>query len=806
MTPWSGLASLRFGVDVPPWLVVVVAMSLGLAVMALYLRESATMPRPWNWVLPGLRGTAVALMLFLIAAPIWHSRQIIGTPARVVFAVDRSASMTETDSLSIGSGSPDRVTRMRRLLIGDPSNASPGWLSRLAETHWAEVLAFDETAQVVWSRDQTQAFPLDAVPGASTNLMAPLAIAAGDTGAASTLVLMTDGRDTMRAGDADSGDAPSLTDAASELARRGWTVHTVGVGRADEPADLAVLDVIYPQRIAGEGRLAGSVKLKHFGYDGRRATLSITAADKVVWTKEITIDGDGVDQEPFDFPIADAMDPAVMPASRGVDRDSVVVPLTANIKLDDAGNSLSFRVAAASRERNVLVLDGSARWETRYLRNLLSRDPAWQVDTILFGPGTDRLNVIRGSQPGELPITARDWARYDAVILGEVPADRWTSQDAEGLRAFVNRGGGLIVIDGRYNQVAQLASPTRAIEIRPNADNPESISAAIESANQIADLIPVRYVDASGARKRVTSLRPTVAGAPHPVMLIESGRDGDPVASWKRLPPPASTPLIRAAAGAEVWAESVVDDDTRVPWLVTRMFGAGRVFYLATDETWRWRYKMESLLHGRFWNQLLTAAMQPPYAVRNDFVAIGTDQIDHPQGDAVTIRARLTRPEIGESDPAVDGPADLATVDALLIRDDTVVASVPMTVDDASRGTYIGRVSDLPVGAYWVRIRASGYDTAALQASTPIWIVDRRGGERDRVALDEPTLQAIAVAGGGRYVDEASAGELLETILPMSRGQILESDTPLYPSAWMFAIILTILAIEWSLRKKVGLA
>ena len=48
-------------------------------------------------------------------------------------------------------------------------------------------------------------------------------------------------------------------------------------------------------------------------------------------------------------------------------------------------------------------------------------------------------------------------AQYDAIILGEVPPDQFRETDANLLRDFVTRGGGLILIDGHYKRLRKIA-------------------------------------------------------------------------------------------------------------------------------------------------------------------------------------------------------------------------------------------------------------------------------------------------------------------------------------------------------------
>ncbi len=142
----------------------------------------------------------------------------------------------------------------------------------------------------------------------------------------------------------------------------------------------------------------------------------------------------------------------------------------------------------------------------------------------------------------------------------------------------------------------------------------------------------------------VKAIRPNSLGEDHPVLNLWGDKQ-QRIEFWENLPTPPLAPMIEPQEGAEVWAEVVAGDQRRAPWLVTRLYGAGRVFYLSTDQTWRWRYKVADRFHARFWNQLLNAVMQPPYSASDDYVALGTDKIEYEEGQSSTIRARLQDPE-----------------------------------------------------------------------------------------------------------------------------------------------------------------
>ena len=126
------IASLRFAGDLSPVLVIGLALVAAALVIWLYSRETAGLDSPYCYLLPGLRGSAVALVILILAGPVWHRRQVIGTLGRVVFAVDTSESMSVTDSGETDT-TPSRLRRAVRLLTGDEQQT--GWLETLAETH-----------------------------------------------------------------------------------------------------------------------------------------------------------------------------------------------------------------------------------------------------------------------------------------------------------------------------------------------------------------------------------------------------------------------------------------------------------------------------------------------------------------------------------------------------------------------------------------------------------------------------------------------------------------------------------------------
>ncbi len=782
---------IRFSGDLPLWLVLVLAAVAVVAVLLLYQRETRSLRSPYNYLLPGLRAAAVAMVVLILAGPVWHRRQVVGTLGRVVFAADTSRSMSLTDTQS-GDADEDRLHRASRWLLGDETRA--GWLEEIRKTHAVDVIGFDSGQPVsIWSSDGGESYP-DAfdwnADGPSTNLTDPLAAvlatinlnsgggtagggdSENDSLRRSAIVLMSDGRDTDSTRRLDR----SATTLAQQLADSGTAVNTLGFGSVDDPPDLGIAEVIRPETVAMEGKLAGQIVVNRFGGDRGPVTVRIEADGEQVWQKTIEMPQTGQRDVPFEIDVEPLVEALRERSPRGIERSNEVLRLVAKVESDGAdfssqNNQVDFRVAASTRNRRLLIVDSSSRWETRYLKNLFVRDPSWRADVVLFGPATSTPLIPRGTEAGTFPGTDQAISQYDAVLLGEIDASQLTVEDRGRLIKFVADGGGLILIDGRFGRLRAL------------------------SRTEFGEVMPVRYVG-SGPPLVPKHLEGTATGLEQPVLgLIDQS---DRLAEfWRKLPAPKWNARVEATEGAEVWGEAVLDDGRRAPWLATRMYGAGRVFYLASDQTWRWRYKVADRFHSRFWNQLVIATMEPPYSASDQFVSIGTDQIEYLPGQPIAVRARLR--------DVRGNPVSDSTVDAIVMQNGTAVATVAMRLESANRGTYEGIVPPLPAGEYAIRVRASGFDESALLASTPVWVVAADQAEMQRMSLDEDALRQIASSGGGKYVHESDAAAMLDLLKPLSSGTVVESDTVLWQSYYWFVAIIALLTAEWWLRKRAGL-
>ena len=689
-----------------------------------------------------------------------------------------SGSRPITSALAMFDRMP-RFGRAEKNLL-DPST---GILAQLSKNHDVELFGLSGSqAEGLWdarvrSTPPTELAirPLSSVTDLSGGIAekitpAPAATAtvpASESDGRTAVVLITDGRH-------NSGSSPLET--ARVLGAREIPVYTVGFGSTQEPPDLALVELHHPEMVFQKDRLRGTVVFKDRMPPGQSFAVQIGHGGEILWQEQLTTQDLPLRRVDFEFSIdalvqqlGTQLDPQVRHYALPLSLQASISPLEG--ETETSNNQRTMRFMAVTRNYRLLLIDGRPRWETRYLRNVFSRDEQWHVDTILVGPATDQPALPRGDTANMFPTDEAALFDYDLIIFGEVPAGVLADHEQAWIRSFVERrGGGLVFIDGRREHLRLL--------------NPETLG----------PLLPVSWLPGR-SDALPTRLQLTNEGAANAALMLQStGPENREF--WHRLPVPHALVWTEALPGTEVLVEAAVGGST-VPVMVTRSFGAGRVLYSASDETWRWRYKVADGYHQRFWNQVAKWVMQRPFAVSSEFVSLDSGPPSYAAGRTAEIRARLR---------GTDGrPVSDATVDALLWRDGRIVSTVSLTAEGAAYGVYAGRTAPLSEGQYEVTVQASGFSNQAMNVRTSFVVLPPRSEELQETACNDGLLREMSLASGGRFLREEQIGQLAELLGPLSTGHVVESDTLLWQSYWWFLAIVGLLTIEWILRKRAGL-
>jgi hypothetical protein len=317
----------------------------------------------------------------------------------------------------------------------------------------------------------------------------------------------------------------------------------------------------------------------------------------------------------------------------------------------------------------------------------------------------------------------------------------------------------------------------------------------------LAELLPVSWTGEQVIRNpqslRLTEqgiLRLTDRGVDTAALTLSSGVKTNSEV-WASLKPPHWLASVEPLAGGEVLVQAQLKEKES-PAIVFRRSGAGKVLYMAFDESWRWRYRVADEYHQRYWNQVGRLIMAPPFAVADRFVSLDCGALVYAPGRNAAIRAKIRDTE--------GRPVTEAQAVAHIYRDGDKIASINLELDE-NDGTYRAQSGALAIGEYEVRIEVAGYPSEQMIAAGRFFVEPPKSGELTRLTCDEKLLERMAESSGGRFLWEHELSTLLDELRPLSSGRVVETETVLWQSYVWFGIVVLLLTLEWVLRKRAGL-
>ncbi|EDY21450.1 hypothetical protein CfE428DRAFT_0695 [Chthoniobacter flavus Ellin428] len=664
-----------------------------------------------------------------------------------------------------------RIHRLQSLLLEGEKEKLLGKLSEKFDVRLIEIL--NAEARNLWqptSRDSTLPTSLPQPEGEITNLATALKnSASGDTKEQQrgAVVLFSDGQH-------NEGESP--LEVAKILAARGLPIYTVGFGSDIRPRDLAVVKIDAPDAVFFEDRVQGQITIKDDLPVGLPFTVTVRDGDKILWQQQLVSEGSNLRKIPFSAPLSETVQERLKNKSPDMQLTSVPLELKASVSnvegdSEPGNNTMNLRVRALTQKRRILILDGRPRWETRYLRNMFDRDEQWQVNSVIAGTTAGDPGFPRGEKDGQFPNDPAVLQPYDLIVFGEVPRALFKDEELKWIRDFVaNRGGALVFIDGPRGRLKEYAGTA------------------------LAPLFPVEWKNAPAREPGMKLSLSERAATMAPFSLAPEKSQNAEV--WANLHPPHWLSNATALPGAETLVEASVSGK-KVPAVVMRSFGAGKVLYQAFDDSWRWRYDVADEYHVRYWNQIANYMAELPFAVRDKLISLDAGALVYRPGDSADLRVRLRD---GQGRPVTN-----AAVDAVLYRDGRRVATIRLSPEDNAGGLLRGRTAALEPGSYEVAVESPAIAERDSKARTSFKVEPLETGELTQLNLNEELLRQMSALTGGEYLREENIDRLVDLLAPMSQGRVVESDTVLWQSYWWFVPIVLLLTVEWIIRKRVGM-
>lgn len=771
---------LEWAVEIPAWAWVLIAIAA--AILAGWSYSRLLGPKSGRATMAVLRTLTILLIVLMLSGPRLVKQEERVERDWVAVLVDRSASMTIADAPDPGGLMQAREAQ----LVSALRASEEAWQSLAAERNvlWLgfDGNAFDLTPGPLGGPPDA----LGAPEGRRTDIDRALEQTLRRLTArpAAGIVLLSDGR-TSRPPD------PSLV---RRLQAERVPIIAVPLGSDLALADFAMRQAEAPGVAFVNDIVPVTAEVERFGGGEapERAAVELVDSEtgEVLDRREVEVSAGGE---------ATRVTLTSRPSHAGAVRWVVrVVPEKPD--LSRANNETTVRIDLVDRPIRVVYFDGYPRWEYRYLKNLLLREPSIRSSIMLLA--AERRFLQEGTDPIlSLPRTVEEWSAFDVIIMGDVRPELFSREQLEAMREVVSRrGGGLLWVGGPQ------ATPARW------------------RATPLADLLPFRAGgdDAADAALRLWPEPVTLERAPAAERLGLLQMSDPPEFEWPMALRDPGTGwsqlrwMQRIDAGvlkptAEVLARAIPVSATRgsaesSAAVVTMRFGAGRSVYVATDETWRWRYGRGETLQERFWIPLVRLLareslgrggrpaildVSPRNAQVEQPVRVSVRLIDQallearPQAISVRVRERSSGGSAGGQREVV-----LRLTPESLAGGDPEVFSMLWTPSDP------GSFELEPIDAL-----LSGL---GLSATLDVATVD---DELRMPQTDHPLLQRLAAETEGRVLEPARLGEVAE-VLPNRQIRVL--GTPQIETLWdkpiVFTILMLLATLEWAGRRLMKLA
>ena len=735
-------------------------------------------------LLAALRGLALAVLLFALFQPVIEQVRYTTVRTQVQVLVDDSASMQRRDTypdgeqraaLQAASGIAELGAVTRSELVDRVLGRPGGLLEQLGERHDVRLFRFSREPRLVRDLDELTGKGPRTHIGDAMDLLRSSAAATN----LDALILVSDGRN--------NGGLPPV-EVAEKYRAADVPIYALGVGDPEPPRNVRIVGPPGPKEALKREEVAFDVTVSAEGLAGTSVVVTLSGSR----------DGGAY------LPLASA--PAVLA------EDGVPVKVRLYHAFEEAGDwSLRFESRPlpeeTSREDNratrflrvndekirVLYLEDLPRWEYRFVRNgLLRVDPSIEVQVYLFDASRDFPQESSEQLPSlrSLPRTREELFEYHVILIGDVPPERLGAIEEQRtawmnlLVEFVEFGGGVGFLFGDQ------AMPERYRE------------------TPIEDLLPVVLEDPVELRQiridRSVGFVPQLdnPGQPHDITLLKR----DPVSNaalWHDgfTELMVYYPVRKAKAGAETLLVHPTAENRYGKRVIaaSSFYPRGRTFFIATDETWRWRRPYGERYQDNFWRNVVRYLAGGRLRRRDDRVEMRLDKVIVETGEQVRVTLHVRDDELQPS-RAQEFHVFFRTPEGEPER--RTLRPIPGDI-----GGYQGSFTMEDPGSVSVLVFDDDNPGAELLAREDV-LVKVPDREMARSSQDRAALEAIAGASkGGRYLFLPDADRLLDDFAKSKpyEHKVDSSTRPLWDSGWVLGLVLLFLAVEWILRKNARL-
>ena len=549
---------------------------------------------------------------------------------------------------------------------------------------------------------------------------------------------------------------------ASQMERQGVPIYTIPIG-LPAPPDAMIAELIAPEAVFRGDPVTLRVRIESRGLSGRDSSLSLS------------VDGD----ERQILPIVFEDGAQFVELKLRPERASGTLDLSVSLDGTEAdsnpkNNHARHRLRIIDEKIKVLYIEGMPRWEFRYLRWVLLRNPHLQTRFLMTEGDPDLATMSPHFMPG-FPSDVRNVFEYDLIILGDVSAKYFKPGQLDLLETQIKEhGGSLIMIGGVLHAPAsyQGTAVETILPVNIGAGRPRVV------ANNVSPSLPSDQ-----------------ASSPITTLLDE------PEANqrlWDRVRPLGRLPTLSGPKpSANILLELPAQNASEPPYPLVSWhpYGKGKAMFVASDRLWRLRLEVGDAHHAKFWGQTIQFLAMSRLLGQNKRIALQTQRKRYNPGEPVRVYANV----LSESYQPVTKEAHTVVIERAGFADSaTELTLIP---DPQTPGLYFGTFPAGEEGQYSVGALAH---EAEISSTIEFAVAFDSLEDRDTSARPE-LAREIAEASGGQLVAPTELAGFVDALPSQKMSRFVSHEVELWDTPLLYLPLILFAGLEWFLRRRESL-
>jgi uncharacterized membrane protein len=592
-------------------------------------------------------------------------------------------------------------------------------------------------------------------------------------------------------------------------------VHTLTLGPLTEPKDIAIRHLKADDFAFTRNAVSVEVEIAFSAYQRNFDVPVRLLRDGILVTQKILHYENHQKIYPLTFEF--------VPQFTGEESFKIEIEPQANESVTE-NNHVYFSMKVIRDKIRALQVVGRPSWDEKFLRNHLKQNPNVDLISFFILRTNASIETADQSELSLIPFPTQELfeeqlGSFDLVIFQNFTYKGYRmKQYLPLIRDYVAQGGGFVMIGGDI-----------------------SFAGGDYAQTPIAEFLPVKLHHNGSDQIFKGEFKPILsqAGKTHPITALSLLPDENQK-FWDQLPKLSGSNLHQGLKEGAISLVDRVDGDQKDSIINIFQFQQGRVMSIATDSMWKWAFdesQVGSRHFNKFWgnsirwliadpslNPLKVKCDQDKYAENQEIIVTATLSSQDYQplaNESIELifeeierdpSRDLTDQNLGLSVDSIDedeNPFDLfnrsnRNQNTLPQRTEPKVKIVHQAkVTTQNQGEAIYRWKSDHAGAFRVRAQAKPNQTP-LEAKD-VFVVQSDPLELRSIHSRPDVMHWISKVSKGKNLEIGDSWDQLNFEKPKVMRVNKRQDIPLWSSSWMMILMLSILSLEWFLRRRWGL-